>query len=776
MENTIEIDIPILLPEVNNKHDQCLNRLQASMINHKGITNAHIKSEEQLALLCVHYDRSLVSIDDVQQIARKAGAKISSRFKHLIISIEGMDCSDCALTIEHSISRIDGVLFASVSYAGEAISVEYDSQKTSRRAIERRIKHLGYSIPSSKIRTWYNENRGLIFSLLAGIFLLIGWLVGNFTNIPLPVSLGFFIAAYIFAGQDIAKHAYAALRYRQFDTDLLMLIAALGAAALGKFAEGALLLFLFSLGHALENKALDRTRKAIRSLADFSPKTAVVRRGKLEIEVPVDEVLIDDIVIIRPGVRIPVDGKIKSGISSVDQSPVTGESIPVDKTPGDEVFAGSLNGDGALEVQVSRLAKDSTLSLVIELVEKAKTQKSPTQLGTEKFLRYFVPAVLIFAALLVIVPPFFGAPITESVVRALTVLVAASPCALALGTPAAVLSGIAQAARNGVLIKGGVHLENLGRLQALALDKTGTITFGKPKVTDIITINSRNKEEILRLAATVESRSSHPLGLAIVHAAQELELQLPASEDTRSVPGIGIEAKISGRSIWVRAPKFEGKNNGLSQTVVEQIKSLEQDGKTVVIVGVGHEPIGLIAIADQIRPGIEGIIALLKKMGLTNIVMLTGDNQYVANSVAKQVGLEDAQANLLPEDKLNVISDLIKEHNIVGMLGDGINDAPALAQATVGLAMGGAGTDIALETADVALMADDLSRLPFTVGLGRATRSIIIQNLVISLGVIGLLLILTFSGNTNMAGAVFFHEGSTIMVVLNALRLLRFHT
>lgn len=776
MENTIEIEIPILLPEVDNQHDQCLNRLQSSMTNHKGVIKAHVKSDDEMARLCVHYDRSMISIDDVQQIAHKAGAKISSQFKHVMIHIEDMDCSDCALTIEHSISRIDGVLFASVSYAGQVIYVEYDSQKTSRRAIERRINHLGYSIPSSKIRTWYNENRGLLFSLIAGTLMVTGWVIENFTNSPSPISLGIYIAAYIFAGQDIAKHAFAALRYRQFDTDLLMLIAALGAAALGKFAEGALLLFLFSLGHALENKALDRTRKAISTLADFSPKTAIVRRVKSEIEVPVDEVLINDIVIIRPDARIPVDGEIKSGISSIDQSPVTGESIPVDKSPGDEVFAGSLNGYGALEVQVSRLAKDSTLAQVIKLVEKAKTQKSPTQLRTEKFLRYFVPSILIFAALLVIVPPFFGAPLTESVVRALTVLVAASPCALALGTPAAVLSGIAQAARNGVLIKGGVHLENLGRLQALALDKTGTITFGKPKVTDIITINSLSKEEILRLAATVESRSSHPLGLAIVHAAQDLELKLPPLEDARSMTGIGIEANISGRSIWVRAPKREGKNNGLSHTVVQQVKSLEQDGKTVVIVGVDHEPIGLIAIEDQIRPGLGDIIALLKKMGLIEIIMLTGDNQYVADSVAKQVGLEDARANLLPEDKLQVITELIKEHKIVGMLGDGVNDAPALAQANVGLAMGGAGTDIALDTADVALMADDLSKLPFTVGLGRATRSIIIQNLVISLGVISILLILTLSGNTNMAGAVFFHEGSTILVVLNALRLLRFQT
>ena len=776
MENTIEIEIPILLPEIDAKHDQCIARLESSMLNHKGITYAHVKPDHEPVQLCVHYDTTLVSLDEVQRIARRTGATITNRFRHVLISIEGMDCSDCALTIEHSVSRIDGVLSASVSYTAQVIFVEYDSQKTSQRAIERRIKHLGYSIPSSKLGTWYHENRELLFSLLAGTLLVIGWLGEFIFNIPTAINLGLYVAAYVFAGHDIARHAYAALRYRHFDTDLLMVIAALGAAALGKFAEGALLLFLFSLGHALEEKALDRTRKAIRALADFAPKTALVRRDNTEIEVAVDQVHIHDTVIIRPGTRIPIDGEIMTGASSIDQSPVTGESIPVDKSPGDEVFAGSLNGDGALEVSVTRLAKDSTLARVIEMVERAQTQKSPTQLATEKFLRVFVPAVLVSAMLLVIIPPFFGVPLSESIVRALTVLVAASPCALALGTPAAVLSGIAQAARNGVLIKGGVHLENLGRMQALALDKTGTITIGKPRVTDIIPLNSHSAEEILSLAGAVESRSTHPLALAVVQAAHERDIQLPPVKGANAVPGIGIEAIVSGRSIWVRNPKVDGTKNGLSLNVLNQVKSLEKDGKTVILVGTDHAPIGIIAIADQIRPGTRNILADLKMLGLQHLVMLTGDNQYVADSIAKQVELEDTRANLLPEDKLTAIKNLIDEHKIVGMVGDGVNDAPALAQATIGVAMGGAGTDIALETADVALMADDLSKLPFTVGLGRATRSIIYQNLFIALGVIGILVILTLSGNTSIGGAIVFHEGSTLLVVLNALRLLRFPT
>jgi Cd2+/Zn2+-exporting ATPase len=746
------------------------------MLNHKGITYAHVKSDSEQVQLCIHYDKTLISLDKVQQIARRTGATITNRFRHVQLSIEGMDCSDCALTIEHSVSRIDGVLSASVSYTAQIIFVEYDSHKTSQRAIERRIKQLGYSIPSSKLGTWYQENRALLFSLVAGTLLVVGWLSENIFDYPTSITLGLYIAAYVLAGHDIARHAVAALRYGHFDTDLLMIIAALGAAALGQLAEGALLLFLFSLGHSLENKALDHTRKAIHALADFAPKTAMVCRNNSEFEVAVDQVLMDDIVIIRPGIRIPVDGEIKTGASSIDQSPVTGESIPVDKSPGDEVFAGSLNGDGALEVKVTRLAKDSTLARVIELVERAQTQKSPTQLATEKFLRVFVPAVLILSLTLVIVPPLFGVPLSESIVRALTILVAASPCALALGTPAAVLSGIAQAARNGVLIKGGVHLENLGRMQALALDKTGTITIGKPRVTDIITLDSHSKEEILSLAGAVESRSAHPLALAVVQAAQEHDIQLPHPREVSAVPGVGIEATVFGRSIWVRNPKGDRKNYGFSRNVLSQVKTLEQEGKTVILVGADHAPIGIIAIADQIRPGIRKILAELRMLGLQHLVMLTGDNQYVADSIARQVGLEDIRANLLPEDKLTAIENLIDDHEIVGMLGDGVNDAPALAQATIGVAMGGAGTDIALETADVALMADDLSKLPFTVGLGRATRSIIYQNLAIALGVIGILVILTVSGNTNIGGAIVFHEGSTLLVVLNALRLLRYPT
>lgn len=775
MDNTIELEIPVLLPGVEDEQDQCVARLESTVRNHKGIIFAHLEPDQEPVRLCVHYDPILISIDDVRRLAKKTGAKIANRYKHILIPIEGMDCSDCALTIEHSVSRLDGVLTTSVSYTGQVISVEYDSHSTTRKTIERRIRQLGYTVPPNELGVWYNENRKLLFSLMAGLLLVIGWFGENILNFPVPINLGFYLAAYIFAGHDIARHAFAAVRFRQFDTDLLMIIAALGSAALGKYAEGALLLFLFSLGHALEEKALDRTRNAIHDLADFTPITAIILRNGVETKIAVDQLNIGDTVIIHPGTRIPIDGKVSDGHSSIDQSPVTGESIPVDKSPGDVVFAGSLNGEGAIEVLVSRLSKDSTLSRVVEMVEKAQTKKSPTQLAADNFQRVFVPSVLIGALLLTIIPPLFGFPISETFPRALTLLVAASPCALALGTPAAVLSGLAQAARNGVLIKGGVHLENLGRLRAIAFDKTGTITIGEPTVTEVIAFNERSQAEVLGLAASVESRSAHPLALAIVHAANERGLDLFPAKDVKAVTGQGITASVNGMSVWIENPNKNGTNH-LQSRVLNQVKTLERDGKTVILVSIDQTPIGAIAIADKIRPGVGEILADLKHLGMQHLVMLTGDNPFVAAQIAKHVGLEDTRASLLPEDKLVAVNDLLREYETVGMVGDGVNDAPAMAQATVGIAMGGASTDVALESADVALMADDLSRLPFVVGLGRATRAIIYQNLVIALGVITVLVILSITGQADIGAAIIFHEGSTLLVVLNALRLLQFRS
>ncbi|MBI5293274.1 MAG: cadmium-translocating P-type ATPase [Chloroflexi bacterium] len=781
-ETTIELEIPLLLPGIEDDRDECLGRLETAMQNQKGLTRAHLERAKKPVALCLHYDPNALSLVDVKRLAERAGAQIANRYHHDVVTVEGMDCSDCARVIEHSVGRMEGVLAVNVNYAAQKMRVEFDSQKTSPGAIEKRVQSLGYTVPVVGLRSWYQENRELLFSLISGLLLLAGWVGETFFGLLPVAAFGFYIAAYIFGGWNIAQHAWHALKEKHFDTDLLMVMAAIGAALLGQWAEGALLLFLFSLGHALEERALDRARAAIRALADLAPKTALVKRDGQEIELPVEQLQLDDVVIVRPGVRAPVDGAVLAGQSGVDQSPVTGESLPVDKTAGDQVFAGSVNGEGALEVKVTRLAKDSTLSRVMKMVEEAQTQKSPTQQTVEKFERVFVPAVLIVTALLIILPPLFGVPFQVSFIRAMTLLVAASPCALALGTPASILAGVAQAARNGVLVKGGIHLENLGRLKAIAFDKTGTITHGQPEVTDFVSMNntapphSGTDEQLLALAAAVESRSGHPLAQAVVRAAQGRRLALPVIGDVESLAGRGLRSIVDGQTVLIGNLKLMTESNvSVLDEGSAHIERLQGEGKTIMLVAVNGALAGVIAVADTLRAEAPSTMATLKRIGVSKTIMLTGDNARVAIAIAKQVGLSTFRADLMPEDKVTAIRALRAEFGEVAMVGDGVNDAPALANATVGIAMGGAGTDVALETADVALMGDDLSKLPFVVGLGRATRAIIQQNLIVSLGVIALLVITSLTGWTSIGVAIIFHEGSTIVVVLNALRLLGYN-
>jgi len=776
-ETTIELEIPLLLPGIEDDRDDCLQRLEAALQDRKGITRSHLEREKSPIQLCLHYDPAVVSMEDVRRLAERSGAGIVNRYHHERDPVEGMDCSDCAVVLEHSLSRMDGVLSISVNYAAQLMQLEVDTRQTSRRAIEKRVRQLGYRVPVEGARNWYEDNRELLFSLAGGLLLLVGWLGVRSFGIPSLVGTGLLLASSAIAGYDITRHALHALRERHLDTDLLMVLAALGAAALGEFAEAALLLFLFSLGHALEERVLDRARDAIRALADLAPKTATVQREGVEIEVPIEDIQLEEIVVVRPGVRIPVDGEVLTGTSGVDQSPVTGESLPVDKSPGEVVYAGSVNGEGALEVRVSKLARDSTLARVVDMVERAQAQKSPTQQGTERFTRVFVPVVLVADALLIVVPPLFGVPFADSFLRAMTLLVAASPCALALGTPSAILAGVAQAARNGVLVKGGVHLENLGRLRAIAFDKTGTITRGEPQVTDILTFNSRQENAVLALAAAAESRSAHPLAQAVVRSAEARGLQLPPVGEAEAVTGRGLKAEIEGKAIWIGNTKlFNEEGVELPRSMLDPIEALEEQGKTVMLVGEDREILGAIAVADVVRRDAQLAVAMLARLGLNQTIMLTGDNARVAAHIADQVGLTDFRADLMPEDKLQAIEELVETYEVAGMVGDGVNDAPALANATVGIAMGGAGTDVALETADVALMADDLGKLPFAVGLGRATLAIIRQNLAISLGVTAILIVLALSGLASIGAAIVFHEGSTLLVVFNALRLLGFRT
>ncbi|MBN8475732.1 heavy metal translocating P-type ATPase [Sulfuritalea sp.] len=771
MAEKLKLDLPLILPDVADERDACVGRL-TRLLQAEGMGMAHVVYEDGRARLCLHYDPQRFNVSRVRDLAQAAGAKIGDRFRHENLRIDGMDCPTCATVIEHALQRTDGVLEVSVSYPAERLRLEFDSEKIQRSAIVGRIQALGYAVREEGHEAgWFAEHRELIFSCVAGLLLLAGWLAGR-ADAPRSLALGLLLGAYGAGGFYTLRDAWQSLRSRRFDIDTLMIVAAAGAAALGAWEEGALLLFLFSLGHALEHMAMDRARKAIEALAELAPKTASVQRDGVEIEVRVEELQRGDRVIVKPGQRIPADGQVATGNSAVDQSPVTGESMPVDKQAGDKVFAATVNGEGALIVEVTKLARESTLARMMDLVAEAQTQKSPTQRFTDRFERVFVPVVLVGVGLLIVLPPLFGFPFAESFYRAMAVLVAASPCALAIATPSAVLSGIARAARGGVLIKGGAHLENLGVLTAIAFDKTGTLTVGKPRVTDVVAINA-DEAGLLTVAAAVESRSAHPLAQAVVAEAKRRGLIWSEAGEVEAVTGKGLRAEVDGKEIAIgNAKLFDGES--IPEAIRQHTERLQTEGKSTMLIQADGQFLGVVGLADTPRDGVKQVLERLQRIGVSKTIMLTGDNERVGRAIADAVGLDEVKAGLLPEDKVKAMEELTERYAQVAMIGDGVNDAPAMARATVGIAMGGAGTDVALETADVALMADDLSKLPFAVALSRASRRIIRQNLWVSLGVVALLIPATLFGWAGIGLAVLVHEGSTLVVVINALRLLAY--
>mgnify|MGYP000999280360 CR=1 FL=1 len=639
----------------------------------------------------------------------------------------------------------------------------------------------------------FGSRTELIFALLCGAALGLGVVLKYaMPDAPGWISLTLFIVAYAFGSWFTGREALENLRQKRFEIDTLMLVAASGAAALGAWAEGALLLFLFSLGHALEHYAMGRAKRAMEALAALAPRTAMVRRGGEVTEVSVETLAIGDIVIVKPDTRLPADGFVITGNSSVNQAPVTGESIPVDKQPvvdpaearanldrltaAHRVFAGTVNGGGSLEVEVTKRADDSTLARLVRLVSEAESQKSPTQRLTDKFERFFVPAVLVLAVLLLFAWVVVDEPFRDSFYRAMAVLVAASPCALAIATPSAVLSGVARAARGGVLVKGGGPLETLGSVSAIAFDKTGTLTEGRPRITDVVPAEGVTDIDLLAVATAVESLSDHPLARAIVRDGRERLAGRPvqSADSLDSLTGRGVSAMLDGEKVLIGKAEMFG-NDGvapLSAAMAAAVEELREKGRTTMVVRRGDRDLGVIGLMDTPRKAAVDTMRRLRALGVRRMIMISGDNQRVATAVAAEVGLSEARGDLMPEDKVETIRTL-KAEQPVAMVGDGVNDAPAMASASVGVAMGAAGSDVALETADVALMADDLSHLPFAVGLSRRTRSVIRQNVFISLGVVAILVPATILG-LGIGPAVAMHEGSTLVVVFNALRLLAY--
>ncbi len=614
---------------------------------------------------------------------------------------------------------------------------------------------------------------------LTALFLAAAWGLGTLGLLGERAQLALYALAYLAGGAYATRDALAALvGERTVDVDLLMIVVALGAALIGHWPEGATLLFLFSLGNTLEHFALGRTRQAVRALMDLSPEDALTVRDGREERVPVAALAVGETVIVKPGERLPVDGTVVAGESAVDQAPITGESVPVAKGPGDEVFAGSINGRGALRVRMTRRSEESTLAKIIRIVEEARAQKSATQRFTDAFEGRYAVGIMLFAALVAVVPPLaFGQGWGASFYRAMVLLVVASPCALVISTPASTLSALANAARRGVLFKGAAHLEQAGAVKVVAFDKTGTLTAGRPRLTDLIPLPGVSEDDLLGAAAAAERLSEHPLAAAVVDAAVARGLPLRDADSLEALTGRGVRASVAGRALLVgNEALFADFGLPLDPAAVAAAARLRADGKTVMFVGApqeaGGRTLGLIAVADVVRPVAREVVAALKRLGVVKTVMLTGDNERAARAIARQAGIDEVRAGLLPEQKLAAIEGLMAQYGAVAMVGDGVNDAPALATATVGVAMGAAGTDVALETADVVLMADDLTKLPYAIELSRRTRRIIRQNLTFALGVIAVLVGFALAGEVPLPVGVVGHEGSTIVVVANGLRLL----
>jgi Cd2+/Zn2+-exporting ATPase len=625
--------------------------------------------------------------------------------------------------------------------------------------------------------TWWDRWRLAVAAVGCWACLIVALAARHIFDAPESLVVGFFVAAYAFGGTFATIAAFRDVLHKHVNVDLLMVTAAAGAAIVGHWSEGAILLGLFSASNALEAYALGRTHRAVKSLMDLAPEEATLLSDGApdgERVVAVADLEIGNRVLIRPGERIPVDGEVVAGESSVDQAAITGESVPVHMTPGDTVFAGTMNTTGALEVRVTRLSQESTLARIVKIVDDARGQKSRTQRFTDRFegsytILVIAGSVLAFFAFWQIGDMSQG----DAFYRAITLLVVASPCALVISTPASTLSGLANAARNGVLFKGSGHLENLGMVHTMAFDKTGTLTVGKPRVTDIVACpGGWTEDELLMRAASAERLSEHPLALAIVEGARERDLPLVETQDFRAVPGKGLVAEVDGDEVAIGTPRLLadlGIDPGEANAIAGELR---KQGKTAILVGGASRVQGVIAVADTLRPSAKGVVGELKALGVDRTVMLTGDHEAVARAIAAQVGVDQVQAGLLPEEKLDTIRELEKDGPVT-MVGDGVNDAPALATATVGVAMGGAGSDVALETADVVLIADDLTKLPYAVSLSQRTRRTIVQNLAFSLAVIATLVTLALTVGIPLPLGVIGHEGSTVIVVLNGLRLLR---
>jgi Cd2+/Zn2+-exporting ATPase len=693
-----------------------------------------------------------------------------------VVRVAEMDCQDEVKAIEGRFRSLPGVASWQVNLLERTLRVQFDPATLQVDAILEAIRGLGMTPElterAAQAVAWRRDPL-FLSTVLSGVCLGAA-LLASWTSMPPVLGQVLYATALCAGGWLAAKRAGRALLARRLDMNVLMTAAILGAIAIGQWDEGATVAFLFALAQFLETYSLDRARQAVRRLLAVAPAEAVVRREGRELRLPVAEVAIGETIVVRPGERVPLDGIVRAGGSALNQAPITGESMPVEKGLGASVFAGSINGEGALEIEVTHRAQETTLARVIALVEQAQTQKAPTQTFVERFAAIYTPAVLGGAVLVATLPPLLmGQPAGPWIYQALVLLVISCPCALVISTPVAVVCGLARAARAGILIKGGRILEALGGLKALAFDKTGTLTQGRPAVVDVRPLDGSDSREVLRLAAAVEARSEHPIGAAILRAARDGGIAWPQAAEFRAVAGRGAWAEIDGVRFHLGSHRYAEELGVCNGRVESHLDELEALGQTPVLLCDGTRVLGVLGVADRVRDEASAALTGLRRLGLGPLVMLTGDVRRAAEAIGRQVGADDVRAQLLPDEKLEAIHDLMRRHGSVGMVGDGINDAPALAAASVGIAMGAAGTDAAIETADVALMRDDLSQLPAAVELGRRTVRVVRTNIALSLLTKVMFVILAVLGQATLWMAVAADMGTSLAVILNGMRLLR---
>lgn len=703
---------------------------------------------------------------------------MSEKMTEKTYRIEGLSCTNCAGKFEKNVKQLPGVTSATVNFGASKISVEgqttieeLEEAGAFENLIIRDDQENDEQVRSKE--SFIKRNIALIISLG---FILVAMISQLSLGEDHLLTKALYILAIIIGGFDLFKEGFSDLIKLDFSMESLMTIAIIGAAFIGEWAEGSIVVILFAISEALERFSMDKARQSIRSLMDIAPKEALIRRNNVEQLVSVDKIDIDDIMIIKPGQKIAMDGLVINGHSSVNQAAITGESVPVEKQLDDEVFAGTLNEEGVLEVKVTKKVTDTTIAKIIHLVEEAQGERAPAQAFVDKFAKYYTPFIIIMALLIVVVPPlFFGGDWNKWLYQGLSILVVGCPCSLVISTPVSIVSAIGNAAKNGVLVKGGVYLEEIGHLRAIAFDKTGTLTKGKPVVTDFIATSSETDINYLSIISSLESLSQHPLASAILNEADKTNVDYKSIqiEDFQSITGKGLTGIHQNIRYYIGSPKLFSASVIEETAVKVQYRQFQEQGKTAMYFGTDEQILGVIAVADEVRDSSAAVISELHKLSIEHTIMLTGDNTKTAESIGKQLGVTEIKGDLMPQEKLDSIKALRTTYNKVAMVGDGINDAPALAASTVGIAMGGAGTDTALETADVALMGDDLQKLPFIVRLSRQTLKVIKQNITFSLGIKLLALLLVIPGWLTLWIAIVADMGATLLVTLNGLRLMK---